>query len=212
MARSQTRHIGLFGGSFNPVHSGHLLAAISIFQQLGLAQVRFLPAAQSPFKERPELSDMHRLAMLECALAPHPGLTVDARELDKASPSYTIDTLKSLALDYPLDTLYLIIGMDAWQEFERWRDWQLIIETCHLVVSSRPGFSAVSLSTDWQARLETNVAKLKASSAGKLIFLGVPASNAASSDIRSRIGQGQSTLGLLPDPVKTYIEAEHLYA
>lgn len=212
MARPKIRHIGLFGGSFNPVHSGHLLAAVAVCQQLELDQLRFLPAAQSPFKDRPELSDAHRLAMLKRALANHSALTIDARELDNAGPSYTVDTLKSLAKDFPGDNFYLIIGMDTWREFEHWRDWQTIIERCHLVVTSRPGYSNTPLPTDWEARLETDVARLKMSKAGKLIFVSVPASNAASSDIRDRIEQGKDLTGLLADPVREYIETEYLYA
>jgi nicotinate-nucleotide adenylyltransferase len=211
MAGQKIRHIGLFGGSFNPIHSGHLLAATAICQQLELDQVRFLPAAQSPFKDRPEVSDAHRLAMLERALVDYPAFTLDTRELSRSGPSYTIETLKRLRLEFPENRLYLIIGMDAWLGFEHWHNWQAIMPLCHLVVSSRPGYTPAPLSAYWHSRQETDAKKLAASNAGKLIFLHVPASEAASSEIRWSIAQNNSTQEFLPAPVKAYITAQGLY-
>ncbi len=205
------RHIGLFGGTFNPIHCGHLLAAESVVSQLGLDELRFLPAAQSPFKSRPEISNLHRLSMLELATADYPKLNIDARELQKPGPSYTIDSVTQIVHENPGDQLYLMVGMDAWEAFERWKQWQKITELCHLVVLSRPGYSAPVLSDYWQKKQPGNIQALKSSTAGKLIFITVPASKAASNEIRRRIGLGKKVDENLPDPVVHYIKQHQLY-
>ncbi len=205
------QHIGLFGGSFNPVHQGHILAADSVHTQLGLDEIRFLPASHSPFKTRPKLSDAHRTEMLERAISGYPALKIDARELQRPGPSYTIDTLKEVARDRPGDRLYLLIGMDAWEQFEHWHQWREIIKYCHLVVLSRPNYSPSALSEYWQEKLTSDIQSLKGSAAGKLIFVTIPASEAASNEIRERIKQGHSTHSDLPKAVSDYIEEQQLY-
>jgi len=205
------RHIGLFGGTFNPVHCGHLLAAESVRTQLELDELRFLPAAQSPFKSRPTISDNHRIAMLELAIAGNPKLTIDTRELQRAGPSYTIDTLIEFAHECPGDRLYLLLGVDAWKDFEQWRQWPSIVDLCHLVVLSRPGYSIPALSKYWQKKLLDDVQTLKDSRAGKLIFITVPASKAASNEIRKRLKNKQNINDNLPETVRAYIEEHQLY-
>jgi nicotinate-nucleotide adenylyltransferase len=205
------RHIGLFGGTFNPVHTGHLLAADAVRDQLGLDEIRFLPAAYSPFKARPELSDSHRIAMLEHAVADYPEFKIDTRELHMDGPSYTINTLKSINGDSPRDRLYLLIGMDAWQDFEHWHKWQEILEICHIVVTTRPGYSPENLSDFWQAKKVTEANEIKGSRSGKMMFVSVPRSEAASSEIRKYIKKSQSTKNFLPDSVAQYIEEHQLY-
>lgn len=205
------RHIGLFGGTFNPIHRGHLLAADSVRTQLQLDEIRFLPAACSPFKTRPEVNDAHRVEMLELAIEDHSGLKVDTRELQRPGPSYTIDTLVDIAREHPEDRLYLLIGMDAWHQFEDWQRWQEIVKFCHLVVLSRPGFSFSELPEYWQKRQVNDVGGLKTASAGKLIIVTVPACDAASNTIRERIRQGRDTEIDLPESTGQYIERHRLY-
>jgi len=205
------RHIGLFGGSFNPIHEGHILAAESVRTQLRLDEICFLPAAYSPFKTQPELSSAHRIEMLKRAITGYPALKVDRRELDRPGPSFTINTLEDIVRACPHDRLYLLIGMDAWEGFERWHQWQTIIKLCHLVVVSRPGYAAPVLSEFWQEKQLTDLQLLRNSPAGKLIFVTVPASKAASNEIRERIKQGQSTNNDLPEKVREYIEEQQLY-
>ena len=205
------RHIGLLGGTFNPVHIGHLLVAESVLEQLELDEIRFLPAARSPFKQNPDIDDRHRLAMLELALADRPGFRLDPRELDRPPPSYTIDTLRLLVDEHPRDRFYLMIGMDAWQSFEGWKQWPLILELCHLVVMTRPGYVPEPLAAHWQQRLIPGVAELRATRAGGLMFVTVPASDAASSTLRSEIELGRDTGLLLHPAVKRYIEQRKLY-
>ncbi len=205
------QHIGLFGGSFNPIHKGHILAAESVRAQLKLDKIYFLPAAYSPFKTQPELSNAHRVEMLKRAIASYPALKIDRRELDRPGPSFTINTLEDIVRTCPHDRLYLLIGMDAWEGFERWHQWQAIIERCHLVVVSRPGYATPVLSEFWQEKQLTDLQLLRNSPAGKLFFVTVPASKAASNEIRERIRQGLSTTNDLPEKVREYIEEQKLY-
>jgi len=157
------KHIGLFGGSFNPVHCGHLLAAESVLKQLALDQILFLPAAYSPFKARPEIRDAQRLDMLRCAIEDYPTFKIDTRELKQPGPSYTINTLVDIAAENPQTQLYLLIGMDAWEHFERWKQWREIMDLCHLIVLSRPCYSLPKLSEYWQKKLMDDVKTLKVS-------------------------------------------------
>ena len=205
------RHIGLFGGTFNPIHRGHLLAADSVRTQLQLDEIRFLPAACSPFKTRPEVNDAHRVEMLELAIEDHSGLKVDTRELQRPGSSYTIDTLVDIAREHPKDRLYLLIGMDAWHQFEDWQRWQEIVKFCHLVVLSRPGFYFSELPEHWEKRRANNLPDLKNAAVGKLIFVTVPACHAASNNIRERIRQGRSTEADLTKSTRHYIERHLLY-
>lgn len=205
------RHIGLFGGTFNPIHTGHLLAAEAVLKQLKLDEIHFLPAAYSPFKTRPKLSDHHRIAMLKRAIEGYPRFKIDTRELSRSGPSYTIDTLVEIAESSPQSQLYLLIGMDAWGSFERWHQWQELIKLCHLVVVTRPGYTPDPLSDYWQDKCPTDINTLKDSHSGKLVFITVPASNTASSDVRHHITLGQSTNNDLPFAVQKYIEEHRLY-
>lgn len=202
------KHIGLFGGSFNPVHSGHLVVAKSVFQQLSLDALWFIPAAQSPFKHKPEVDDQHRIAMLELAIQTQVEFKLDTRELTKPGPSYTIDTLNSIAKQHPDDNLYFLLGVDAWMGFERWREWPDILDLCRLIVMSRPGYPLPELSDRWQSKRVTNAQAL---SNGTFISLEVPASKASSSEIRRRIAKGDSTADFLSPSVKGYIDQHTLY-
>lgn len=205
------RHIGLLGGSFDPVHRGHLAAARAVMTQLDLAEIWFLPAAQSPFKERPATGDAHRVAMLELAIASHPGFRVDTRELDRPAPSYTVDTLRDLCAQYPDNRYYLILGMDAWQDFEHWHEWQDIARMCQLVVMTRPGYARPPLNGFWQARVIELPAALPRAAIGSLVFVSIPASDAASNLIRKRIAQGKGCDDWLASEVRDYIGQHGLY-
>jgi len=204
-------HIGLFGGSFDPVHCGHILVADSVRSQLSLDTLYFIPAAQSPYKPRPAAADKHRLAMLQRAIADYPGLALDTREMQRPGPSYSIDTLKEIVSDQADNHYYLLIGMDAWGGFEGWYQWRSILEYCNFLVLSRPGFPLPVLSPEWQQRQLRSISDMRQSRAGKMMFIDVPASPAASSDIRRKISRGQHLDGLLCPQVQAYIEQNGLY-
>jgi len=205
------QHIGLFGGSFDPVHRGHLLAAKSVQQQLSLDEIIFLPAAQSPFKPRPKTSDKDRLAMLSLAIDIYPEFRLDERELLRSGPSYTIDTLRELVSEQPGNHYYLVMGMDAWAEFENWHAWQEILGLCHLCVMTRPTYKAAVTGNAWRERWVDTVQQIRQFKAGKLLFITVPASIAASRKIREQIENGRDPGQQLVADVRDYIEREGLY-
>lgn len=208
---AKNRHIGLFGGTFNPIHNGHIKAALSVLEQLQLETIRLLPAAHSPFKNKPEIRDAHRLEMLQLAIGAEKGLQVDARELAQPGPSYTINTLKSITAEIPEAHLYLLIGMDAWQNFEQWQDWQEISELCNIIVMTRPNYKAEKLNPFWQAKRVIYHAQIRQDKTGKLLFIAVPQDTASSSDIRKQIAKKQSPDNDLNSQVMQYINQHRLY-
>lgn len=205
------RRIGIFGGSFNPVHLGHTLAADSVCDQLALDEIRFIPAAHSPFKARPQIDDHHRIELLKLATRGNPALKIDLREMNTPGPSYTINTLRSITSDHPNDQLYLLIGMDAWPDFERWKDWTSILELCHLLVMTRPDYARPNLNATWASRHTKSIEILQSTKAGKLFFITVPPSRAASSEIRKRLNRHINTQEFLAESVATYIQQQQLY-
>lgn len=132
--------IGIFGGTFDPIHYGHIKPALSVKQALNLSQLRFIPNRVPPHREAPWLSSEQRLILLKTALQDYPDIIVDERELHRAGPSYMVDTLKSLKQDFPDEELCLIIGMDAFYGISTWFEWRSIFDLCRLVVTTRPGF------------------------------------------------------------------------
>ena len=132
--------VGFLGGAFDPVHIGHLRGAMAVRDCLDLERVDLIPAAQSPLKDSASLSASHRAEMLRLAVAAVPGLEVDPLELDRPGPSYTIDTLKSLRLEYGAErTLVGIVGSDVLATLPRWSQWQRLLDFAHLAVMDRPG-------------------------------------------------------------------------
>ncbi|VAW50587.1 Nicotinate-nucleotide adenylyltransferase [hydrothermal vent metagenome] len=132
--------IGIFGGTFDPVHYGHIKPALSVKQALNLTQLRFIPNRIPPHRETPWLGIEQRLAILHCALDEYPDVLIDERELNRDGPSYMVDTLKSLQLDFPDEKLCLIIGMDVFFGMTSWFEWRAVFDLCDLVVTTRPGF------------------------------------------------------------------------
>jgi len=132
--------IGIFGGTFDPIHYGHIKPALSVKQALNLSQLRFIPNRVPPHRDTPWLSSEQRLALLTTALQDYPDIIVDERELNRDGPSYMVDTLKSLKQDFPDKRLCLIIGMDVFYGISAWFEWRSIFDLCQLVVTTRPGF------------------------------------------------------------------------
>jgi len=142
--------IGVFGGTFDPVHYGHIKPALSIKQQLNLSALRFIPNRIPPHRDTPWLSSSQRLLLLEAALADYSDVYVDQRELKREGPSYMVDTLQSLRDDFPDESLCLIIGMDAFLGLNRWYKWQSLFDFCHLIVTTRPGYPQ----SEWMTKMD----------------------------------------------------------
>jgi nicotinate-nucleotide adenylyltransferase len=144
---TDARALGVLGGAFDPVHIGHLRGAIAVREHLGLERVDLLPAAQSPLKDAATVTAADRLAMLEAAVRGVPGLGIDARELAREGPSYTVDTLIELRREVgQVLPLIWIVGTDILPALPRWSRWQQLLELAHLVILERPGADSPPLS------------------------------------------------------------------
>lgn len=207
------RPLGLLGGAFDPVHIGHLRGAIAVREELQLERVDFIPAAQSPLKSSAALTAEHRLAMLQLAVRDVPGLDVDARELERPGPSYTVDTLKALRAEYgAARPLLWIVGSDILTTLSQWSRWRELLDHAHLVVMARPGASDPEDEVKkWIAshRIKGNLAVTQP--AGGVVLVRQPLLDIASSQIRALIAEGRDTRFLMPDAVMEYIERHTLF-
>ena len=194
--------IGVLGGTFDPVHFGHLRPALEVMQTIGLEQVRFLPNRIPPHRETPWLNVENRLELLKVAIGDQPGFELDERELQREGRSYMVDTLESLRTDFPSHPICLILGMDAFLGIKQWHQWQRIPELCHLVVTTRPGFE---MSGDFiqqlPATLVTKSSSLFEVVAGRILLQSVTQLDISASHIRAMLAKGQSVRYLLPDEV-----------
>ena len=192
--------IGVLGGTFDPVHFGHLRPALEVMQAIGLAQVRFLPNRIPPHRETPWLNVDNRLELLKTAISDQPGFELDQRELQREGHSYMVDTLESLRTDFPSHPVCLILGMDAFLGLKQWHQWQRIPELCHLVVTTRPGFE---ISEDFIQQLPatpvTKASGLFEVAAGRILLQSVTQLDISASHIRAMLSKGQSVR--LPDEV-----------
>lgn len=203
-----SRLLGFYGGTFNPIHQGHLQAALYVHNACGLDQLSLLPCHIPPHRAAP-LDSEHRLAMVRLAIADYPQLSVDLTELEKSTPSYTVDTLTLLKNRFASATLCFVIGMDSLQYFTQWHQWQQILTLCHLIVLQRPGYSTTE--GDAPALLSAyglhSVDQLRASPAGGILLLNNPLWPVSATAIRS--GQ-QDTQGEIA-AVSAYIRQHQLY-
>ena len=206
--------IGIFGGTFDPVHLGHLEPAHDVMEQLGLDKVLFIPNNVPPHREQPELKTAQRVELLQLALLDYPGFELDLREVKRSGPSYMVDTLVELQRDYPGETLCLILGMDAFLGLQQWYRWQSLFDYCHLVVTARPGFNLpVIEEQDIAQRIVSDAAELAASPHGKILIKSVSLLDVSASEIRRCIESGESASQLMPAAVyDRYREIIGLYA
>lgn len=219
--------LGIFGGTFDPVHIGHLRLAEEAREQLGLAQVRWIPAGQPPHRAGPQVAAAHRLALVRAAVADNPAFTVDSAEVEAAAPSYSVITLERLRAQEGERPLVLLLGADAFWGFTRWHRWHDIVELAHLAVLTRPGSQGEACDLLDPARLagDAELAALVAARrlapedrdglarhpAGRLVFLPMSPLAVSATDIRARLRQGRSVRYLLPPSVIDYIAAHRLY-
>ena len=182
----------LFGGSFDPVHLGHLIVAEAAAEAMG-APVRFLPAREQPLKRAGHgASAAHRIAMLGAAVAGNPRFSVDAIELDLPAPSYTVDTLRALKRREPGNRFALLLGGDAARELPRWREADALAGLADVVVFARPGAAVPG---------DPRITRV----------IDVPAVDLSATDIRARVAAGRSIRYLVPEPVREYIARHGLY-
>jgi nicotinate-nucleotide adenylyltransferase len=203
-----SQRIGLYGGSFNPIHNGHLIVARSVAEQLHLDSVLFLPSSSPPHKERSGLAGAEqRVAMLSLAMEGEPRLELNEYDLKREGPSYTVDTIAHFREEYGLDVmLHWIIGADSLAELITWYRVRALVDSCRIVTAARPGWERIDFEP-LRARLnEEHIASLKAG------ILETPRIDISATDIRHRIRDGRSIRYLVPDAVRTYILEKGLYA
>jgi len=209
------RAVAIFGGTFDPVHYGHLRAAAEVSEQLGVSDFRLLPAGQPPHRDGTWAASRHRLAMLELALAPHADLSVDEREVQRTGPSYMTETLDSIRAESGDLPVLLCLGQDAANELHRWHDWQRLLELAHLVVmtrpDSRPNYSE-SVARCFRGRFVDTPAALMTQPAGSICRVNVTRLAISSTDIRNQLSEGRNPRFLLPSTVLAYIWKHGLYA
>lgn len=213
---TQPVRIAMLGGTFDPVHNGHLRSAVELRDALGLDAVHMTPAPQPPLRDTPQVAPRQRLALLETAIADTPGLKADARELERDGPSYSVDTLRSLRDEYGEQArLVMAIGWDAFLRLDQWRAPEQLFDFAHLVVIARPGHEetpSASLLELLGEREVDSVSRLMTEPHGRLLHVTLPSAMAISAThIRQWLGEGKSIRYLVPEAVENAILREGLY-
>ena len=206
--------LGFLGGAFDPIHIGHLRGAMAVRETLDLERVDLIPAAQSPLKDQASVDAVHRLAMLERAVAGLPDIAVDARELDRPGPSYTADTLEDLRFEHGAERpLVWIIGADILASLPQWSRWRELLDFAHLVVMGRPDAEPhLSEVSAWLEENKIDKAGLLSQPSGGVFMLAQPLLDISSSDIRAMMAEGRDPRFLLPDGVMEYISDHALFS
>ena len=209
------RPIGILGGTFDPIHYGHLRPALEMLETLQLAEVRFIPCRIPAHRATPLITAEQRLELVQRAIADQPGFVADDRELRRDGPSYMVDTLASLRDDLGDDIpLCLILGADAFRGLPSWHRWQQLSELAHIVVMQRPGAlsSLPSVLEEFIAqRLIEDVVILRQKPAGSILFQLVTQLHISATQIRALLAHGQSPRYLLPEAALAYIHDRALY-
>ena len=208
---SDPKMIGIFGGTFDPIHYGHLRSALEVKEIFGLTEVRLIPSAQPPHREQPAATALMRLQMLELAVKNQPGLIIDTRELNRNGVSYMVDTLKSLRKEFKDEPLLLFVGSDAFNHLKTWYQWQQLFDYAHIVVMTRPGFNILNLDEFFKARLTNEITELAHNLEGKLYFQQVTQLDISATAIRDMIMEQRNPGFLLPDTIIAYIRQHKLY-
>ena len=207
--------IGVFGGTFDPIHYGHLRTAYELLQALRLAEMRFLPAGNPPHRSGTVAPAALRLAMVEAAVTGVAGFSVDAREVHKTTPSYTVETLAELRQELPGRSLCLVVGMDAFLGLTGWHEWQRLVELALLVVAHRPGWDAPragELGRLLQERAAVSAEDLHAADAGRILVHAVTQLEISSTDMRALLAAGGDPRFLMPDAVRDVLVRSGFYA
>ena len=222
--------LGVMGGTFNPIHYGHLVAANEVREAFGLEKIIFVPAAAPPHKDQSEIAEpRHRLMMTVLATVSNPRFVVSAVEVDRPGTSYSVETIATLKALYPAtQSLYFILGIDAFLELASWRQPDVLLRSCDIIVTGRPGYNLLQLATIPLQRLSTIYPYLSFELSGgetgtrlprvrvsdtpyEIFFQEISALEISSTHIRQRVKRGQSIAYLLPETVEAYIRTYQLY-
>lgn len=210
------RRVGIFGGTFDPVHNGHLRTALEVGERLALDELRLVPANAPPHRPAPVATAAERLRMLGLAADASPGFVVDDRELVRGGASYSIDTLRALRAECGAATrLCLIVGLDAFAAIHTWKEWRQLAEYAHVVVVQRPGavLAQEAEAAQWvRSRLASDAEQALAQCAhGSILRLEFTQLAISATQIRTLLAEGRSPRYLLPDVVLDYIRENRIY-
>lgn len=204
--------VGLFGGTFDPIHLGHIKPLLQAADLLGLQHINIIPTNIPPHKNKTHTSNEHRMNMVKLVCSEYENLIFDSRELERNTPSYTVETLLELSKNYSLNTqLYFFIGMDSLLNFTSWYQWLNIMQLCHLVVSPRPGYQLEQLPTELHQYI-VEFDQLEQSNIQEKIIIMPPCLHEISSTlIRENIKQTQDISALVTQKTAQYIQLHQLY-
>jgi len=212
--------IGIFGGTFNPIHKGHVKAALEVQEIFLLDRILLIPSYIPPHKGAPDIAPpSHRFQMVELAVAPYPQIVPSSIEIDAKGKSYSILTLAKLKKRYPNSSMFFILGVDAFLEIDTWRDYEKVLEQCHFIVISRPGYDLEDaknvLGGNYTERVIQDFDSVKLEKvvlqSYKIFLLSIPAFDIASKDIRRKVKMRESIADLVAERVEKYISSKKLY-
>ena len=208
------RRLAILGGMFNPVHNGHLRVAVECRDAFNFDELRMMPCAEPPHREKPDVSPQQRLDMLKLALENVDGIEADGRELSRSGYSYTVDTLDSLKAEFPQASVYLIFGSDTFQSLDTWHSWEKILKLANVIIAQRPD-TQDNLSSKMGKLLKdcftTDLATFEESPFGLIYILKVSQLDISSSQIRKMFREKKSVQFLLPEIVLSYIKQNKIY-
>lgn len=205
--------IGILGGTFDPIHNGHLRIALELYQALGLAQIRFIPSAQPPHRGQPQASAQQRIQMLELAIQGQAGFQMDLREQQREGMSYSVDTLTELRQELGETPVCFIVGSDAFEDLDTWHEWQRLFDLCHFIVAYRPGWvhAQSKMAKKLAERMISDPAQLQNQANGHILPWPVTQLAISATEIRKQIQQGKSPRYIVPEAVHHYIAEHRLY-
>ncbi|GAB5415072.1 MAG: nicotinate-nucleotide adenylyltransferase [Congregibacter sp.] len=206
--------VAVFGGTFNPIHFGHLRSALELLELLGLEQLRFMPAQHPPHRPDPAVSAEDRASMIDLAIHGEARFVCDRRELQRSGPSYTYDSLCSLRKELgPERPLAMVLGCDAVATLDSWHRWDQLCELAHIVVLSRPGWSLAEAGriADYLREAAGDPDVMRHGPAGRVVFQSLTPMDVSSTTVRGLLQSGRSPRYLLPDSVLDYIQSRSLY-
>lgn len=207
--------MGIFGGTFDPIHYGHLRTAFEMLQALRFDEVRFMPCGNPPHRGSPHATAELRLKMVSVATEEQHGFVVDDREILRDGPSYSVDTLTTLRGEFPLRPIALIIGMDAFLGLQKWYQWREILQLAHIVVAHRPGWRAPDMGPLGELLADRGthrIGDMHQAKSGHIYIHDVTQLEISSSDIRELVAAGRDPRFLMPDAVRSVIEQSGCYA
>lgn len=204
------QRIGVYGGTFDPIHYGHLRPALDVLCQLKLDQVRFIPCYQPVHRSAPQVSSAQRCQMIELAIANQLAFVLDKREIERQGPSYMVDTLHSLQADFPRAGLVLMMGTDAFAKFLQWHNWQHILQLANVAVMHRPG-EPLPNHGELAALLQQRLVSELTADAGQIVEVEVTQLDLSATRLRDLLKHNQPIDYLMPDAVIHYIKTHQLY-